>query len=448
MSLEPESLLVLIVFYISGHGFGHASRDVELVNAIAASRPDVRIVARTTIPAWMFARARHPVDIQTVETDTGLVQIDSLRFDERESARRAAAFYRTFDERVDAEARVLRTLGADLVVGDIPPLAFAAAARAGVRSMAIGNFTWDWIYSVYPAFEELAPDVIPTIRAAYATATRALRLPFHGGFEPMAAVTDRHPAHRPPIASRSGGHAAAARCRPATARWCSPRSAPMARRFRTRASGPRGDLTLLTVERDPPQGLDYPDLVAAADVVVSKPGYGIVSECIANGTALLYTSRGRFIEYDLFVAEMPRVLRCREISQEDLFAGRWTDAIAALLAQPEPAERPRVDGAEVAAAEVLKSCALIGMLYCARCSPAERPRQQQSLPRLARAADILAAVLILIGTIAMFTPGMELELGSVRSVDPLGVASVPVGRAGRAASATGSFRIRQLSTGS
>ena len=61
-------------------------------------------------------------------------------------------------------------------------------------------------------------------------------------------------------------------------------------------------------------------------MVISKPGYGIVSECIANGAALLYTSRGRFMEYDVFVAEMPRVLRCREISQEDLFAGRWADA--------------------------------------------------------------------------------------------------------------------------
>ena len=343
-----------LVFYISGHGFGHASREVELVNAIAASRPDVRIVARTTIPAWMFARARHPIEVQTVETDTGLAQIDSLRFDERESARRAAVFYRTFDERADAEARVLRTIGADLVVGDIPPLAFAAAARAGVRSMAIGNFTWDWIYGVYPAFEELAPGLISTIRAAYGSATRALRLPFHGGFEPMASVTIDIPL----IARRSRRDPAdtrkllgAAGDRPLVLASFGAYGAPLPYES-VRA---RGDLTLLTVERDPPEGLDYPDLVAAADVVVSKPGYGIVSECIANGTPLLYTSRGRFIEYDLFVAEMPRVLRCREISQEDLFAGRWTDSIAALLAQPEPVDHLRVDGAEVAAAEVLKA---------------------------------------------------------------------------------------------
>ena len=31
-------------------------------------------------------------------------------------------------------------------VGDIPPLAFAAARRAGLPSVAVGNFSWDWIY--------------------------------------------------------------------------------------------------------------------------------------------------------------------------------------------------------------------------------------------------------------------------------------------------------------
>jgi hypothetical protein len=49
----------------------------------------------------------------------------------------------------------------------------------------------------------------------------------------------------------------------------------------------------------------------AAEVVVTKPGYGIISECIANDTAILYTSRGHFPEYDVLVAEMPKYVRQR-----------------------------------------------------------------------------------------------------------------------------------------
>ena len=96
------------------------------------------------------------------------------------------------------------------------------------------------------------------------------------------------------------------------------------------------------------EGLRYEDVVAAADVVVTKPGYGIVAECIANDTAMLFTSRGRFVEYDALVAHMPRWLRCRYLERDDLLAGRWHATLRDLLAQPPPPERPRVDGAEVA----------------------------------------------------------------------------------------------------
>jgi L-arabinokinase len=100
-------------------------------------------------------------------------------------------------------------------------------------------------------------------------------------------------------------------------------------------------------------GVRYEDLVAAADVVVTKPGYGIVAECIANGPAVLYTSRGPFAEYDVLVREMPRYLRCHFIDQAALRAGRWETALEALLEQSLPPERARTDGADVVARRAL-----------------------------------------------------------------------------------------------
>ena len=96
-------------------------------------------------------------------------------------------------------------------------------------------------------------------------------------------------------------------------------------------------------------GLRYEDVIRAVDVVLTKPGYGIIADCVANATAILYTSRGRFIEYDVLVAEMPRFLRCRFIEMEALAAGRWGAALDALLAAPPPPERPRTDGGRVVA---------------------------------------------------------------------------------------------------
>ena len=86
----------------------------------------------------------------------------------------------------------------------------------------------------------------------------------------------------------------------------------------------------------------YEDLVGAVDIVASKPGYGIISECAANGTALLYSDRGRFCEYDVLVREMPRYVDGAFIGQEDLLAGRWRErgvepAGAAATRPPAPA---------------------------------------------------------------------------------------------------------------
>ena len=97
------------------------------------------------------------------------------------------------------------------------------------------------------------------------------------------------------------------------------------------------------------RGYRYEDLVKAVDVVVTKPGYGIISECLANGTALLYTSRGDFREYPVLVEAMPKFLRCAFIAPEDLFSGRWTPHLDRLLAQPSPPETPATNGADVAA---------------------------------------------------------------------------------------------------
>jgi L-arabinokinase len=280
-----------------------------------------------------------------------VVQLDSLHLDEAATARRAADFHREWDRRVANETALLRDARADIVIGDIPALAFAAAAHARLPSVAIGNFTWDWIYSAYPTFESLAPDVIPAIRRAYAGVARALRLPLHGGFDSMThAISDipfiarrsmRDPRQTRRILGASDG-------RPLVLASFGMYGVdlPYERVSQSRA------FTLLTVDRHPPADLAYQDLVAAADVVVTKPGYGIISECVANRTALLYTPRGRFAEYDVFVAEMPHVVRCRCMSNEALFRGEWEAPIGALLAQPEPPPS-RIDGADVAAQEIL-----------------------------------------------------------------------------------------------
>lgn len=367
-----------IVFYVSGHGFGHASRVIEVINAVLAARPETRIGVRTAAPRWLFdLTVKGRVTFSHLEADTGIVQVDALTLDEADSIRRAAAFHSDLVTRAATETRILREINAGLVVGDIPPLAFAVAHAAGLPSIALGNFTWDWIYADYPRVR-LAPSLLPAIRSAYAKGTMALRLPMHGGFESFASVQDipfiaRHaskpreevlkalklPGDKPLVLVSFGGYGLPsldadqlAKLRKYTV--VTTANVPLGRN-RKDASERKGAFVSIPEEAVYDAGVRYEDLVAAADAVVTKPGYGIVAEAIANDTAVLYTARGHFPEYDVIVREMPQYVRTAFIDHTDLFAGKWEPHLDRLLAQPRPKKKPDTTGASVAADILLKT---------------------------------------------------------------------------------------------
>jgi L-arabinokinase len=350
-----------VAFYISGHGFGHASRQIEIINAFVRRRPDVGILLRTTVARWLLDRTlTAPFELDDRPCDTGVVQIDSLRLDPAATIAQSDAFYATLDGRAAAEAELLRARGVRLVVADAPPLGCAGAARAGIPSVVVSNFTWDWIYAEYREYLDAAPTLIPTIQSAYRLAEAAWRLPMHGGFPPPRhGATARQGVIDVPFVARHATHERA----DTRARLGLP---PLAdgRRLVLPSFGGYGveGLDLDSLDLDPSwhvvtvpdaaiynAGLRYEDLVRAVDTVVTKPGYGIISECMANGTALVYTSRGRFAEYPLLVREMPRYLRCAYLDNEALLAGRWRAALDAAVNAPAPPETPRTDGAEVIA---------------------------------------------------------------------------------------------------
>lgn len=358
-----------VAFFISGHGFGHASRQVEIIHALAGGGHSTDIVLRTSADPALLARTlRVPYRLLEGPCDPGIVQRDAVTHDDEASLVAIRRFYEEFDARVDQETRRLTGQHVGLIVADIPPLAFAVADRLGVPSIAIANFTWDWIYEALPDIARRAPTALSVIRRAYRLATRALALPFTGGFE----VFGRRETL--PLVARHGSPDAAATRRRLALAGVDP-ARPLALLsfggygLRSLSPGTLVDLdewTIVTTDQSSrlspapahvvtlPESvflggtMRYEDVVAAADVVITKPGYGIIAECAANDTALVYTSRGAFREYDLLVDEMPRYVRCAYLSNDDLRAGRWRRAVEAALHAPRPPTR-RTDGADVAA---------------------------------------------------------------------------------------------------
>ena len=354
-----------VVFYISGHGLGHASRQTEIIRALRHERPNVEVVVKTSAPRWFFEQAQlDRIMIEPFEPDTGVSQIDSLRVNVVQSIDRCDSFHRTLQQRAEREATDLQKRDAKLVVGDIPPLACAAGAIAGLPTIAIGNFTWDWIYDNYPETAERAPSLVNTLADAYAGATAAWRLPLHSSFEAFDNVVDV-----PIVARRSTKDPSALRDI-----LHLPRDRKLAlfsfgrygigginwshvQKLRgyhvifttqdRNKGGPNGaTFTTLDELRLATVGITYADVMAAVDIVITKPGFGMISECAANDTAMLYTDRGRFPEYAVLVAGMSAMIRSAHIGHDELFSGCWQDHLDELLSSPRP-DRNDLSGATI-----------------------------------------------------------------------------------------------------
>lgn len=359
---------MIILAYVSGHGFGHAVRVCEVLRALRACRGDVRVVVRSPLARWFFdLNLGGEIVHGACRLDVGVVQPDSLTADLDATLRECAVVDADAERLVVAEVEAVALYRPALVLADIPALAFPIAQRLGVPGVAMTNFSWDWIYADYardlPAFVPL----VERLRDAYRRATLLLRLPLHGD---LSVFPNRRDI--PLVARRASLPAAVVRERlglPAEERvvllsfggiGLALPEAPRLRGVTFVSTGgaavggeappgcrplPRAELARV--------GVRYEDLVGAADAVLTKPGYGIVAECIANATPIVYTPRGRFAEYDCLVAGIRAHLPNAFLGSADLRAGRWAGALEAVFSAARPAAAPRIDGAEVAADELL-----------------------------------------------------------------------------------------------
>jgi L-arabinokinase len=356
---------------VSGHGYGHATRSEAILAALREAAPDAELHVVSDAPERLFASVAG-VRYRARPIEVGLVQRDGVESDIAATEVRLERFLDEFEALAEDEARFLGAIGARIVVGDIPAIAFAAAARAGVPSIAVSNFTWDFIYAPRADASSVFRRAVERFSDAYRNAELHLRLPFSPPSGPFRRSADVplvvRPARTEPAATRAA-LGLAADPRPLVLLSFGGLGMELAGDgFRTdplhhylRVGGVETVKTEGNFTSLPGSAFFHPDLISAASVVVSKPGYGIVSEAVAAGRPLLYVARHDFPEFPILVDGLRRHVPCLEVSLEDVRSGAIGGAVAAMEREigavaPSPARRrpiERVDGARVVANEVL-----------------------------------------------------------------------------------------------
>jgi hypothetical protein len=353
-----------LVYYITGHGFGHAVRSAEIIRGLQSRRPELPIHVCTTAPDWLFP----PLAGQRrVALDVGVIQADALQTDYDETLRQLGDLVAHADEIIAREATYLRGVNAGLVVADIPPTAFMAAQAAGVPSVGVANFSWDWIYEPYLQSRSDGQPLYEWLRASYSAADVLQRLPLHGDLstfrtiEDVPLVTRRPSAAKPELRARLGlqpderavllgfgglGLSGLDSTRLAELPEC--RFVITDKELQTQAPLPPNVL-LAPVRQD-----NYTDLMAACDIVITKPGYGMVASCLAEQLPLLYTDRHDFREYNVLVQAIEQYGRGVHIPQTDLLSANFGPYLQRLDSLTPSSSTPlETNGAEIVAERLL-----------------------------------------------------------------------------------------------
>lgn len=343
-----------VLFYITPHGFGHAVRTIELSNQLTAKDPSVRPIINTGAVEWLF-KQRLDADFEYIqcENDIGVVQKDWRGVEKLETLRRYEQFIEKEPEFIRSQVDFVKRNDITAIVSDIPATPFVIAKQAGVPGFGITNFSWDWIYEPYAEQYPQYRFVVEHLRQCYHLADCLLRLPFYGDLSAFPVIEDI-----PLIATRS----TAKRDDVVQNLNIAPERKIVLLylgsfdygRVLTDEVLQREDYYFLTPETYSNRDLPFQDLLKAADVAVTKPGYGIVSECIANQTPIMYTAREDFREYHPLVEGLKKYAHNHFIPQEELLGGGLVGHLDQLLAGEFKWPQIPVDGARIAADRILQ----------------------------------------------------------------------------------------------
>lgn len=333
----------MIAYFITPHGYGHAARSCAVMQAVHDLDSSARFEVFTLVPRHFFEQSlRLPFNYHPTLSDVGLAQQTPLRADLRETLRRLREFLPFKDEEVRRLAQLIRDANCRVVACDISPLGLAVARAAGLPSVLIENFTWDWIYEGYASEEPKLLSFAAWMKELFdAAGYRVRTTPFCGPAAKSNLVTA--PVSRAPRLSTSavraslglplraravlvtmGGVPASFPFLDALERYRSacfvlPGGAPEVTR--------RGNLVLLPHHSE----FYHPDMVNAVDALIGKVGYSTVAEAYHAAAPFLYVPRPGFRESEVLAEFVRRELKSASVSEEEFESGAWTARLDALF---------------------------------------------------------------------------------------------------------------------
>ena len=341
-----------VAWFITPHGFGHATRSAAIMQALHARLPHLHFHIVSRLPEFLFDQVvPGAFTLHDEPCDVGLVQQTAMEIDFEASLRVLNDFYPLDEGRIANLAARLSGLDCSLVCCDIAPLGIAVAKAIGCPSVLIENFTFHWIYESYtrhwPGFEP----IIAYLRDL------CERADLHIQTEPISEP-NRNALHTAPVARRFRNPRSEVRRQLGV-----PEDRPLVMITMGGIRENLGFLNRLASQREVcfllpgtsvrgenivplPEGAPayHPDLIHAADLVIGKLGYSTFAEVYHAGVPFGFVTRPNFPESVPLAAFVRREMPSMELDAGTFLQGDWLDRLPELLSLKR-VPPPRVNGA-------------------------------------------------------------------------------------------------------
>jgi len=328
---------------ISSHGYGHFAMTAPILNALN-QQPSLKLTIRCELPeALIKSRVSGDFDIISESSDFGIVMNSSLDVDLEKSLDAYQDLHADFPSAIEQEKKRLTALSPDLVLANIPYVTIIAAKQAGLPVIAYCSLNWADIFKPYydedsKVVEKIYKEMIESYNSAdaFVRPQPAMAMPKLSNLKnigPIASLGNKCrdqiltqfelPKESKLVLVTPGGVATPVPVN----EW--PEIPGVIWIVAWDYATERSDIISTTQINNL-----FNDVLASCDAVITKPGYGTVTETVCNGIPALYVLRGDWPEESFLVEWWCQHGNVLEISREDFFAGNVQLALKTLWQRP------------------------------------------------------------------------------------------------------------------
>ena len=324
-----------LIYYITDHGKGHATRSVAIIRKL--QQYDLDIIIRNSNVTDFLQKSLSEIQIKRGLTDVGpTLNSDGISINYNESTKSISDWINKLDDISNEEVKFLQNENPNLIISDVSPMPLIAANSKNIPSIVISNFSW------YDVLTFLPNEIRIKLKEFYDLADLALQLPFgtkmdHFKRKHKVNLIARHPT-KDPDAIRN--------------QFCITKSSPCVL-FALGGSKNKisfncdDDVQIISLNtkiddsipsKDLSDTIEGQDLVSISDLVICKCGYGLISECLTNGIPFFYLTDNNHpeqiaIHNDLIKRDLDNMITFKEINQLNI-SSKFIKNIQAIGREP------------------------------------------------------------------------------------------------------------------